>query len=543
MFQVRVESNSGAHETWPCLAPECRVGKSEENLIVLQGWMVAAHHATIYREGLELFVRDEGTRGGTVVNGERLRGPYGPLRNTDEIGIAGYRLRVYEDRAATTPDVTVAQVPVAEGPRIDFAILRSLHERLIARMDFRRIDTAHMGDVELRAKTRGLLEELLAEDEVLPGGHERALLLEAALNEVVGLGPIEGLLEDATVSEVMVNRFDEIFIERNGRLESSPVVFSSEHAVRSVIERIVAPLGRRIDESSPMVDGRLKDGSRVNAVIPPVALKGPSLTIRKFSKERLTDAHLIRFGSADERVLAFLRLAVEQRRSILISGGTGSGKTTLLNILAGHIPSDERIVTIEDAAELRLFQPNLVSLESRPANAEGKGEINIRDLVRNSLRMRPDRIVVGECRGGEALDMLQAMNTGHDGSLTTVHANTPRDALSRLEVMVLMAGMDLPVAAIRQQISSAIDVIVQQSRLSDGSRKITHVVEVTGMENQTIQMQEIFRYQQAGVRTDGRVMGRFVASGHVPEFYEELVERGLSVDRSIFMDDGGVVSS
>ena len=477
------------------------------------------------------------------MNGGRLQAAYGPLQRTDEIAIASYRLHVYDDSPGTVTEAPAAQVPMAEGPRIDFAVLRTLHERLIARMDFRRIDTAHMGDAELREKTRGLLEEFLAEDPSLCEGLDRTVLLEAALNEVVGLGPIEGLLDDGTVSEVMVNRFDEIFIERSGRLEASPVVFSSEHAVRSVIERIVAPLGRRIDESSPMVDGRLKDGSRVNAVIPPVALKGPSLTIRKFSKERLTGAHLVRFGSADERVLAFLKFAVEQRRSILISGGTGSGKTTLLNILAGYIPSDERIVTIEDAAELRLYQPNLVSLESRPANAEGKGEISIRDLVRNSLRMRPDRIVVGECRGGEALDMLQAMNTGHDGSLTTVHANTPRDALSRLEVMVLMAGMDLPVAAIRQQISSAIDVIVQQSRLSDGSRKITHVVEVTGMENQTIQMQEIFHYQQAGVRPDGRVAGRFAASGHVPEFYEGLVERGLSVDRSIFMDDGGVAGS
>ncbi|MHB8253146.1 MAG: ATPase, T2SS/T4P/T4SS family [Acidiferrobacter sp.] len=516
------------------------MGKSEENLIVLQGWMVAPRHATIYRETRGLFIRDEGTRAGTAVNGVRLQAPYGPLQNTDEIVITGYRLRIRDDLPTTIVEPIVTDVPVAEGPHIDFTVLRSLHERLIARMDFRRVDTAHMADAELRTKTRDLLEDLLREEPSLVGDHDRAALLEAALNEVVGLGPIEGLLEDATVSEIMVNRFDEIFIERQGRLESSPVVFSSEHAVRSVIERIVAPLGRRIDESSPMVDGRLKDGSRVNAVIPPVALKGPSLTIRKFSKERLTGAHLIQFGSADERILAFLKFAVEQRRSILISGGTGSGKTTLLNVLAGYIPADERIVTIEDAAELRLYQPNLVSLEARPANAESKGEISIRDLVRNSLRMRPDRIVVGECRGGEALDMLQAMNTGHDGSLTTVHANTPRDALSRLEVMVLMAGLELPITAIRQQISSAIDVIVQQSRVTDGSRKITHVVEVTGMENQVIQLQEIFFYQQAGVKADGRVAGRFGASGRIPEFYEELVERGLPVDRSIFMDDGAI---
>jgi Flp pilus assembly protein, ATPase CpaF len=307
--------------------------------------------------------------------------------------------------------------------------------------------------------------------------------------------------------------------------------------VRSVIDRIVAPLGRRIDESSPMVDGRLKDGSRVNAVIAPVTLKGPSITIRKFSKKRLEDGDLIRYGSANTQMLAFLKMAVEQRKNILISGGTGSGKTTLLNILSNHIPDRERIVTIEDAAELRLYQSNLVSMEARPSNAEGKGQIAIRDLVRNSLRMRPDRIVVGECRGGEALDMLQAMNTGHDGSLTTVHANSPRDALSRLEVMVLMAGMDLPIQAIRQQVASAVDVIVQQSRFADGSRKITHIVEVTGMENQTIQLQEIFLYQQEGFTTEGDIRGRFRATGNLPEFYEEMVARGIPVDRGLFIDE------
>src|SRR6201996_2525037 len=281
----------------------------------------------------------------------------------------------------------------------------------------------------------------------------------------------------------MVNRSDQIFIERAGRIEESPVVFSSDQAVLGVIERIVAPLGRRIDESSPMVDARLKDGSRVNAVIPPVALRGPSISIRKFAKRKLVGEDLLKYGSLDESMLEFLQVAVREKRNIVVTGGTGSGKTTLLNILSNYIPDHERIVTIEDAAELKLNQPNLVGLESRPANLEGKGMITIRDLVRNALRMRPDRIVVGECRGGEALDMLQAMNTGHEGSLTTAHANNPRDMLARIETMVLMAGLDLPVSAIREQISSAIDIVVQQTRFACGTRKITHISEVTGVES------------------------------------------------------------
>ncbi len=304
--------------------------------------------------------------------------------------------------------------------------------------------------------------------------------------------------------------------------------------MQSAIERIVAPLGRRIDESSPMVDGRLKDGSRVNAVIPPLSLKGPSLTIRKFSKRKLQAQDMVNYGSATMDMMNFLKLAVEQRKNVLISGGTGSGKTTLLNILSNYIPDDERVVTVEDAAELKLSQPNLVSLEARPANVEGKGLVSIRDLVRNCLRMRPDRIVVGECRGGEALDMLQAMNTGHDGSLTTVHANAPRDTLARLEVMVLMAGMDLPVAAIRQQIASAIDLIVQQQRMSDGTRKITHISEVTGMENGVIQLQDLFLFKQHGYDDNHKIRGEYTPTGRIPEFYEDLAARGIDVDRSVF---------
>jgi pilus assembly protein CpaF len=302
----------------------------------------------------------------------------------------------------------------------------------------------------------------------------------------------------------------------------------------SAIERIVAPLGRRIDESSPMVDARLKDGSRVNAIIPPLALRGPCLTIRKFSKQKLYAEDLIKFGAISQPMVDFLKMAVEHHKNILVSGGTGSGKTTLLNILSNFIPDTERIITVEDAAELQLAQPHLVTLEARPPNMEGKGAIPIRDLVKNCLRMRPDRIVVGECRGGEALDMLQAMNTGHDGSLTTAHANTPRDMLARLEVMVLMSGMDLPSKAIREQIASAIHLVVQQTRFSDGSRRVINITEVTGMEGDVIQLQDIFRFQQEGFDENGKVKGNFTATGSIPEFYEDLRSRGLSVDMNIF---------
>ncbi|WP_265583949.1 CpaF family protein [Chitinimonas koreensis] len=368
----------------------------------------------------------------------------------------------------------------------------------------------------------------------LPADIDREQLIDDVLHEAVGLGPLEKLLADPSISEIMVNRSDEIFVERGGRLQRYPAAFTSEEAVRGVIERIVAPLGRRIDESSPMVDARLKDGSRVNAIIPPLALRGAALTIRKFSRKRLEVEDLIGFGSANQLMFDFLKVCVERHKNIIISGGTGSGKTTLLNVLSNLIPRGERIVTIEDAAELQLNHPHLVSLESRPTNLEGKGGISIRDLVRNSLRMRPDRIVVGECRGGEALDMLQAMNTGHDGSLTTAHANTPRDVVSRLEVMVLMAGMDIPVTAIREQIASAIDIIVQQTRAADGSRRITHIAEITGVEGGKIQMQDLFRFEQRGFDANGKVVGHFTGCDAVPSFYEDLRRVGVPVDLSIF---------
>jgi len=391
-----------------------------------------------------------------------------------------------------------------------------------------------MSDAELRARTEQLIAELIERMPEIPASLDRTALIVAVRDEAIGLGLLEPLLADPSVTEIMVNRADEVFVERSGVLERYPLAFTSDRAVTGIIERIVAPIGRRIDESSPMVDARLKDGSRVNAIIPPLALKGPSITIRKFAKRKLQSDDVLKFNSANAQMMEFLKVAVEYRKNLVISGGTGSGKTTLLNILSNFIPRNERIVTIEDAAELQLGHPNLVSLESRPSNIEGKGQIAIRDLVRNSLRMRPDRIVVGECRGGEALDMLQAMNTGHDGSLTTAHANNPRDMLARIETMVLMAGLDLPSTAIREQIASAIDIVVQQTRFACGTRKITHITEVTGVESGRIQLQNIFEFVQTGMDANGKTQGYFTGCGFVPEFYESLRRIGVPLDLSIF---------
>jgi pilus assembly protein CpaF len=354
------------------------------------------------------------------------------------------------------------------------------------------------------------------------------------INDVTGYGPINPLLLDPEVSEVMVNGPYMVYIERNGKVELSDVRFRDNEQVMYVIEKIVSPLGRRIDESSPMVDARLPDGSRVNAIIPPLALNGPTVTIRKFSKDPYTIDDLIRFGTVTNEMAVFLEACVKARLNVFISGGTGSGKTTTLNVLSAFIPNDERIITIEDAAELQLSQDHVVSLESRPANIEGKGAVTIRDLVKNSLRMRPERIVIGEVRGGEALDMLQAMNTGHDGSLATGHANSPRDMIARLETMVLMAGVELPIKAIRQQIAGAIDLIVQQTRLKDGSRKIVNITEVQDLEGDVVVLQDIFNYKQEGLDKSGKIIGRMVSTGIRPKFYERLEASGIHIHPSVF---------
>lgn len=357
--------------------------------------------------------------------------------------------------------------------------------------------------------------------------------------EALGYGPIDALLQDDGISEVMVNGPKKVYVERNGRLELTNITFLNDAHVMRIVEKIVAPLGRRIDESSPMVDARLLDGSRVNAIIPPLAVSGPTLTIRKFAKDPYQARDLIRFGTLTAQMSEFLEACVSARLNILVSGGTGSGKTTTLNVISSFIPHYERVVTIEDAAELQLHQDHVVTLETRPPNIEGRGAVSIRDLVKNSLRMRPDRIVVGEVRSGEALDMLQAMNTGHDGSLTTVHANTPRDSLRRLEVMVLMAGIDMPMRAIREQIASAIDVIVQQARLRDGSRKVTRISEVIGMEGDNIVLQDIFNFEESGRDENGKVQGRHVPTGIVPSFIERLRDQGFAVDFEWFQRSEG----
>jgi len=409
-------------------------------------------------------------------------------------------------------------------------IRKKVHTRLLATMNLAS-DAPDSGRV--RQEITALYNQVLTEEKMLIGRAERDELLEQIIAEILGYGPIQPLLSDPSVNEVMVNGPKEVYIERKGKIERAAVEFLDDDHVLRIIQRIVSPLGRRIDESSPMVDARLPDGSRVNAIIPPLALNGPTITIRKFSKIPLSVNDLMRNGTFDERFVAFMKAAILGRLNIIISGGTGSGKTTTLNLLSGFIPSDERILTIEDAAELQLRQEHVVRLESRPANIEGKGQITIRNLVVNALRMRPDRIVVGEVRSAEALDMLQAMNTGHDGSLTTLHSNGPRDTLRRLETMVLMAGMDLPLRAIREQIASALHLIVHQERLRDGSRHITYVTEVQGMEGDTIVMQDIFTFQQYGVK-DGRITGALEPTGVRPKFSERLEAAGAALPADIF---------
>lgn len=568
MFDVIVITDKGTNvNRIRCSLKQCTIGKSRDNLVVIRGWRVAAVHCKIELTDKGLYVEDVSDGNGITVNGNTVPF-YGPIRSSDVISIGNYDFRLGTASSEETAESsTPAAMPVANEPedmgekdwsmetfigsveeeitpeeRTDkinrqriFMWRNRIHQDVLRLMDLRRTDVASMDGEALRQKVSTIIDEVLESMEgEIPENVDIQVLKSEVLNEAVGLGPLEELLADDDVTEIMVNACDDIYTEYKGKLSKSNVVFSSDLAVMSAIERIVSPLGRRIDESSPMVDARLPDGSRVNAIIPPLALRGPCLTIRKFSKKKLEASDLLAFGTINEPMAKLLKMVVENHCNIIISGGTGSGKTTLLNIMSNFIPSTERIVTVEDAAELKLGQPHIVSLESRPPNLEGKGAITIRELVKNCLRMRPDRIVVGECRGSEALDMLTAMNTGHDGSLTTVHANTPRDVVSRLEVMVMMAGMDLPAKAIREQIASAVNIVVQQSRLADGSRKVTHISEITGMESGTVQLNDIFLYNQKGFDAEGKVVGAFEATGLVPQFYEKLRSRGIDVDMSIF---------
>jgi pilus assembly protein CpaF len=407
-----------------------------------------------------------------------------------------------------------------------------LHRTLINRMDLTKLQT--LTPDQVHAEVSRLAESVLAQEAMPLSVSERDRLVNDVQHELFGLGPLEPLLADPTISDILVNKHDTIYIERRGKIERSNVTFKDDEHLMRVIERIVSSVGRRIDESSPMVDARLQDGSRVNAIIPPLAIDGPVVSIRRFGSDPLKMSSLIENKALTKDIADMLQMVVTARLNVLISGGTGAGKTTLLNALSAFIPENERIVTIEDSAELQLQQPHTVRLETRPPNIEGRGEVTQRDLVRNSLRMRPDRIVIGEVRGGEAIDMLQAMNTGHDGSLTTIHANTPRDALSRLETMIQMTGMRLSDRAMRQQVASAINLVVQVARMSDGSRRLTSISEITGMEGETITMQEIFQYERTGVDSHGQVLGRFRPTGIRPRFAERLKACGLQLPRVFF---------
>lgn len=433
-----------------------------------------------------------------------------------------------------------APAPVPSGPSgaanaaAEFILQfkRTLLPYLIQKIDPKLINSGNQA--LLRQTIEQLIDEKLNADKVPIGRQLRDKLMTDVVNEMVGFGPLEELLQDDSVTEIMVNGPSTIYIEQKGRITLSPVKFVDEASCRRVIDKILSPLGRRVDESSPICDARLPDGSRVNVVVPPCALNGPTITIRKFSKNKLTVDRLIEFKALSKGMAMFLEACVRGALNIVVSGGTGSGKTTLLNALSGFIPEGDRIITIEDAAELSLMQPHVVRLESKPPNIEGKGEVSIRDLVKSSLRMRPDRIVIGECRSGEALDMIQAMNTGHDGSLTTTHANTPRDALARIATLVLMAGVDLPEKAIREQIASAIHLFVQTARLQDGSRRITHITEVQGMEGNTITLQDIFVFEQTGVTPEGKVKGVLRGTGIVPKCMDKLRAHGENIPVEVF---------
>ena len=556
---------------FPCDLPvgEYTVGRSEKSRIRLRHPEVSETHAIIKITPDGGTIEDCNSSNGTWIFGGKISTPV-KLTPKMEITIGPYKLTIaslplpepetssrvqtpVNTPAAPAPRETVreevttpAPEPEPERPAspVDPAVAarreikNQIHRELVQRLDLKRLSAARASGEELNKRAKETLNAIVSEvRSKLPPGIDPKVLAREIYNEAMRLGPLEGFLADDSITEIMVNGPHMVYVERRGKLELTDQSFMDDASVLAVIERIVSPIGRRIDESQPYVDARLEDGSRVNAIIPPLSLVGPCITIRKFSKRALTTDDFIKFGTWTAEMAEFLRICVKMRKNIIVAGGTGSGKTTLLNVLSSFIPDNERVVTIEDAAELRLTQPHLVRLESRPPNIEGRGAITIRDLVRNALRMRPDRIIVGECRGGEALDMLQAMNTGHDGSLTTVHANSPRDVVSRLETMVLMSGLDLPSRAIREQISSAVDMIVHESRLSDGSRRITHITEVLGLEGTQTIMQDIFEFKQTGVDANGKILGYLAPTGSVPTFFEQIKSRGLYLDPVIFQPE------
>ena len=528
------------------------VGSGPDCPIRVEAAGVSRRHAQLVVRDRRVTVMDLGSSNGTFCGEEQFFAQEMHTLNENaalRLGAAEIRL-TFPAAAAPEPApaeaaeeagkeaievLPISGVPASARPMLQ-AIKKQVHKELLNRLNLKKLVVSGVSESEMQKRALETIREILSQLSVpLPEGVSAETLELELTQEAIGLGPLEYMIRRDDLTEIMVNGPDRIYVEKEGRLYRTDTAFADADQVVSAIERIVSPLGRRIDESSPMVDARLPDGSRVNAVIPPLALTGPTVTIRKFSRTPLMAEDLIRFGSVSPEIMDFLKICVRVRKNILISGGTGSGKTTLLNVLSSFLPNRERIVTIEDAAELQLHQEHLVRLEARPPNLEGKGEVTIRDLVRNALRMRPDRIVVGECRGGEALDMLQAMNTGHDGSLTTIHANSPRDALSRLETLVLMAGFDLPLRAIREQVASAVQIVIQICRERDGSRKIERVSEITKMEGDVITMQDLFVYRQTGWSEDGsRQLGHFVATGSMPTFLDEIERANLPLDLDIF---------
>ena len=532
------------------------IGRGENCALQLPDPGVSERHALLLLRGQTARLEDLHSANGTYINGSPIDGLVDlPPDGVVQIGSTMMRVSPAKDEIAPPaeeeygpsqqeteePPVSRPETPPAPPPDPLAGVRRQVKEQiqreLIARLDLKRLTVAGVDRAGLERQATDKIHEIVEQvrkSGKLPKGIDADRLEREVFNEALRLGPLEELLADDTVTEIMVNGPHRVYVERGGKIQLTDLQFLDDASVMAIIERIVSPIGRRIDESQPYVDARLADGSRVNAIIPPLSLTGPTVTIRKFAKKTLTVEDFIRFGTWSRNAAEFMKACVIMRKNIIVAGGTGSGKTTLLNLLSGFIPHDERIVTVEDAAELRLVQPHVVRLEARPPNIEGRGAVTIRDLVKNCLRMRPDRIIVGECRGGEALDMLQAMNTGHDGSLTTVHANSPRDVISRLETMVLMSGMELPSRAIREQIASAVDVIIHESRLSDGSRKVVAISEVTGLEGQNVVMQDIFTFRQSGVDEQGRVHGVFRPTGAVPTFYEHLKSRGLRLDPAMF---------
>ena len=580
MYEILLRIPSKPESTGKLVPGIYRVGSSPASHIQIERESVSAKHAQFIVSEQSIKVSDMDSSNGTTIDGVavgaepveasigsivkigdviiELKGPdipQAPLSTPKTLSSPERQKELTSKLKKVVDDVKIdnsnnSKMPILkisgiseEARPLIQEIKKRAHIELITRLNLKRMALSGISEDDLAEKARTTIHTILSELSIpLPPGVNVDTLERELVHEAIGLGPLEDLIHMDDISEIMVNGPNNVYVEKEGVLLRTDTAFADDNQVTAAIERIVSPLGRRIDESSPMVDARLPDGSRVNAIIPPLSLVGPSITIRKFSKTPFEAKDLVSFGSITDNMVKFLDVCVKIRKNIIISGGTGSGKTTLLNVVSSFIPQTERILTIEDAAELQLKQQHIVRLEARPPNIEGKGEVSIRDLVRNSLRMRPDRIVVGECRSGEALDMLQAMNTGHDGSLTTIHSNSPRDALSRLETLVMMAGFDLPLRAIREQIASAVSIIVQIDRHKDGTRKISNISEITKMEGEIITMQDIFIYNHEGWTPDGKIKGRHTACGNIPTFMEEITRSKLDLDISIFRDEreGGV---